>query len=511
MLWNSISDHTLAVLNSDRLRNVERQRRHDATKRYLLMKGALGDLVRDELAAVFHDQEQAKRVALTKDSSINVFRYVIEEIYDYQGAKRAFRVGEQRDEVYDRIVSDIVHFDLWMGEAVRWLGACKDILWQVLPGLPREDGTVAPPRMRIFLPHEVTVLEDPEDPARPLEVRYDTLDADGEVATVVWSAAEHYVITPKGFIRPPKGASETRNPYGRLPFFAMHAGLRSDGFWDPEEDQDLVDFALEYLADWASVRYTRHQQSYKLLVRTGTDDKTEPFAHIGPGVELQLAEGEEVETLDMSADPTPSIASLKAQLSQALASRGLNPERLGMNPGQAPPSGLARFLERQELIERRRKIMPAIEEGEYELAELYRWAWNFNRPPAEQIDPDAAFEVELLEETVVMSPTEEIEHRKAQLDVYERERKLGLKSEVEIIAEDRGISVEEALKLVPSLKRKPEILGYHIETGVVTVNDVRASLGLDPDDGEDGKLTIPELRAKYPERFAGAGGGGAQE
>ena len=105
---------------------------------------------------------------------------------------------------------------------------------------------------------------------------------------------------------------------------------------------------------------------------------------------------------------------------------------------------------------------------------------------------------------MVLSPMEQVEVRKAQLDVIQRERELGLRTPAEQIAEERGISIEQAEELLKSLRAKPEIFAYHIENGIVTRNQVLESMGFPRTDNPDDDLTLPELRAKYPERYGAA-------
>jgi hypothetical protein len=500
LLWSSTSDAALAALNTERQRSQERMRRDRFARRAKLLGGDYLDLVKDELLTVFKKPDVAAHVAVLSDTSVNVFRYVTEETFHYRGAKRAFKVGTSEDPVYRRISDRVEDFDLRMGEVALALGALNDCVIQVLPGIVRDDNTVDKPFVRLFLPHELTVLPDPYDPSKPAEVRYEQYDAKGDKHTVVWNAREHYLLGERGVQRAP-GMEGLDNPYGRVPFVAVHAGARSDWFWDEDTGQDRYQFTLQWLADWADVRFTMHQQGgYRQVVITGADQTDEEPQYTGPGSVWLLSNGKQVTTLDMTADISQRVDALKTKLAAHLASHGLNPERLGMNPGQAPPSGLARYLERQELLERRKTVKPFLEAAEWDFAELYRFMWNWNQP--EQISEKAEFDAELIEETVVLSPLEQADLRNRQLMNYQKERELGLATKLEQVAKDRSIPLEVAASISSDTPAKPEIFAYDQENGVVTVDEIRASKNLGPHPNREiGSRTVPELKALHPEWF----------
>lgn len=503
MLFDSTSDKLIALMRKDREDGEERARIQRFARRYRLQTDDYLDLVIDELRRVFKDPAQAQHVALLGDVSLNVFKQVVEEIYRFTGAKRAFVTGEDADPVYDRITREIVDFDLVMGEVSQAIGGMNDCLVRILPARVENGAAVGTPSIRVFLPHEVTVVESHDDPSVAEAVMYEQQLAGRDSELIVWTATEHYALDKHGNKLVPAGATSIVNELGRLPFVAVHRGLRPDCFWDSSSGEDLVQFTLQHNAGWSSVRFLMHQQSFRQLVITGASDDAPEVGAIGPGTTIQVESGVEVEVLDLNTDPRGQTETLYAMLAQKLASYGFNVEDFRQNPGQAPPSGLARYLSRQRILERRRRIRPFLTEAEYGIAELYRWAWNWNQP--EKISESAVFRVELIEETVVMSPMEQVEVRKAQLDVIQRERELGLRTAVEQISADRGVTPEAAEEIAKTLRAKPEIFGYHIENGMVTRNQVLESLGFGKTDNPDDDLTLPELRAKYPERYQTSG------
>lgn len=432
------SDRIIREQNAEWLGQEEARRIERFTERFKLVSGQGEDLVRDALKKVFTKQEVARRIGIFPNLSINLFRYVTRELFAYQGATRAFRTSSGEDETYARLQKDEVPFDFWMREIAYGLGDYNDCLLQILHGpVDPATGTAGLPRLRLFLPHECSVVADPADASKPMEVRYASLDEDGARYVTVWTALEHYEVHGKTRM-PVPGAGDERNPYGRLPFVAIHAGVRGDHFWDENTGQDRFDFALHLLALLSAVDYLMVQYSYKLLVRSELRGKVDPFEYVGPGAELQLISGEKLDIHDLQADPSRLMLVLEKQVSQHLAEYGLDAEDIGLNPGQTPTSGVARALKRQRLIDRRKSVLPFLEEAEYSIAELYRWMWNFNHQD-EAIDEAATFDVEIHDEPIVESPREQADARNAQLDVLEKERRLGLRSRLEQLAIDRGL------------------------------------------------------------------------
>lgn len=497
MLFQDATQQALAMLKGGLLDAEEASRRARAAVRHQLLEGDIHDLVADRLRQVFASRDEANRVAVFGDATCNVFRFLVDEIAVYSGATRAFVREGQRDPVYAKIEEEEESFDLIMQDVARTAFAMRDGLIQVLP---RPEG--GRPKVRVFRPHECTVIWDEWDPAIPRAVFYEHRTQEGEEITIVWTETEHYIVHG-GKIGPAPGAKDISNPLGRLPFTAFHSGLRADRFWDGVHGEETVQFTLDYLAGWAAMRWLAHLQSHQQIYVTGVDEGWRPPERIGPATIWKLTgnPNARLDTLTLQGDISALKEMLREALAEHIASLGLNGDTIGQNPGQAPASGLALYLDRHRVIERRRQMHPMLIEAEYALAELYRWAWNLSNP-REQIDSAAVFEVELREETVILSPLEEQQARKTRLEVMRIERELGLKTVLEQVMEDRGISEEEARNLLPHLTARPEIFAYDQENAIVTIDEIRASKGLPAHpDREIGGLTVPQLRAKYPEWF----------
>ena len=493
-----------ATLSSSR--SAEETRKRRALERWLLMHDDYEELVREHLASIFHDDEQRKRVVLQSDTSLNVFKEVVEEIYTYAGAERAFvlegevdkatqRPAEVEDPVYRELLEE-AGIPLLMGEVSLGLGAARDLLVRIEPDDVCDENPLGLPTTRIYWPHEVSVRSHPKYPGIAGEVRYTIEREDGSLADVVWTKEHHYIEGPDGEPQRVDGAEGMGNPYGRLPFVSLHIGARPDRFWDPHTGEDLKVFTLDYNAGWASVKHLMHQQSFIQLIVKGLE-QGQTIGASGPGVVHSLGENVSLTTIDMQADPRGPIDALVKRCVQKLRSYGINAERLLGNPGQAPPSGIARLLERAEVQKFQRAVRPYIVRAERAVSEAWRWAYNFNHPRV--VNPKARFRVRVLDEPIIESPSEVEDLRTKRLANVKAELALGARTEAEAVAELRGVSLEAATTFIAHRKlaaQKPEVFAYDQENGVLTLDEIRAAKGLPPHPNPElGKLTVPEFKA----------------
>ena len=298
----------------------------------------------------------------------------------------------------------------------------------------------------------------------------------------------------------------------------MHRDRRTDSFWDLDVHKDLYLFTKQWLAGLSGVNNTVHNQSFVQLLISGVRKGWPPPEKAGPGsiwiVDAEFSTNDtKIEAVDLQVNPAPLMAKFRDQLALKLPSYGLAADRFIPNPGQAPPSGLARFFERQNLIERRRKHHGTWERAERKLADLFRVMWNWNRPPAEQIARDARFDVEILEETIVLSPTEEAELEAKQLANAKTALALGLKTEAELVAAYRKVTLAEAERFVTERKTspRPEIFAYDQDNALATIDELRAAKGMGPHPRREiGMLTVPEFKAELEARKLAAAAGASK-
>lgn len=436
-----------AALDKLRVSNAERARIRRFEERYRIYCDDYQDLITAEVKRVFVNQERATRVAILGDATINPLRRVIEETYAYPGAARRF---ERADGSADPVFADETlqeDLDVLHGEGSACLGGFNDAVYQCLPARDGADGRpLGLPMMRLFYPHEVTVTADEYEPGKIAEVRYLHIRPNGEEVVIGWSADEHWLEGANGSRHPAPGATTTANPYGWLPFVAAHDGRRDSAFWDEMSGEGLVAFTLQHGRDWASFNFKQQQQSYLQLHVDGVASDWPGFSDIGVGSLLTTSGNVKINVLDLQADLDGDLAKLKTQLMLAFKSYGLDADRY-FNPGQTPSSGISRRIEREDLLERRKRIRPFLKKAEREFAELYRRAYNWNGRKV-KIDESAVFRLCLNEEPVVQSPDEIQATEKGRLENLKTVLDMGLRTEAEVVAEYRGISAQDAEEFI---------------------------------------------------------------
>ena len=455
MLFASTSDVAIKAESIERAQRSDQARRSRFARRHMLLCGDSVEAVRAEVRRMFRNAENAAKVSILADTSASPFRYIVDEIARYPGARRGFYdEAGVLDPEYVRIARDDVSFDLLMQEVTTSLFAMNDCVLHVLPGrvdadraAEGEDHVVESPMVRIFRPHELTVIPAHDDPTEIVAVLYDVLDATGGRCVVVWTRSLHYMLKGGRMMVVP-GMDDVVNPYGILPFAGLHNGLRADSFWDDVTGEDLVNADVGYKAGWSALKHARHYSGFPQPVISGIreGDKFEPPTTLDPASLWQLPDGATATTLSLNADLTAQSNTLKIEMGQTVAMYGLLVEDVLGNAGQAPPSGLARYVKRQPLVERRDRMRPFLEEAEHELARLFRWAWNWNHDA--KISEAAQFRVEFLPEAPVLSPIEAEELRSKKIARYQAEISLGLRTLDEVMAEDRAVTVDEARAIV---------------------------------------------------------------
>lgn len=209
MLFKSESDQAIRKLNLDKAIEGDKLRKKRMADRWSILSGDYEHLVRAEIARTFGN----KQILTVPDVTLNTFKVICEEIFRHPGAHRAFLVGDDAEDPTYAALLERMSVQRVMARATVIAGATNDCLIRTLPGA----APGAPPSLRIFAPHEVTVIADRDDPGSPAVVTYEVEDPLDGIWQVVWTPTEHYRVSEKGKILPVPGATDTRNPLGFVP------------------------------------------------------------------------------------------------------------------------------------------------------------------------------------------------------------------------------------------------------------------------------------------------------
>ena len=298
------------------------------------------------------------------------------------------------------------------------------------------------------------------------------------------------------------------NPFGgKLPVFIARLGNPLPGDWASPLPLDLWSAQVNISVCMSGIDHVVRNNSHGIKTLTGTTAERAQAMEFGPDVLLGLADDQTLEIKSPTTNITHYLASTNRFIDYLRLAYGLRPESF-------TGSAVTALAKRLELVERdafQQDMARALTEAEQSLARAATIAlsWNFGAQTQPLETPIVSIEFAKMQ-----LPVDELHHAQAQRMEYVD----GVSSPIQTIAANKGISVEQAeqvlLSNVEEYKRvraladdtgmgeapadgeatttdegdeDAQIFKYHIDSGVVTVNEVRAALGLGPVAG-GGKL-----------------------
>lgn len=304
-----------------------------------------------------------------------------------------------------------------------------------------------------YTPDEFRVFLDEEKQPRTL-IYVDTMM--GEKVYRVWNADILRTLNVKG-----KVIGELTHSYGRLPFVFLRLGENKNfyegGLFEIVEEnikanEDEFDANL-------SRRY--HAHPIGLAINMGAD-----VTSISPGKfiykdNVRAGEGQDVEPIMQYVSPDGRYVELKEfaemRLQSAMRNEGV-PASVLTNQSGVPLSGIARVIERSDLIEERYTDIERLRGFERDLAELVVLVSNTDAQTAMSLKE---FSVDYAEEQVLLDPDVEYEFDKKKmqdgvLDPLEFVRKWG--------GIDRQMGTNDVIKMIQERKQLLKELGYGQQT-----------------------------------------------
>ena len=258
----------------------------------------------------------------------------ISQVYSF-GVEREFD-NEAHAELYEALRVDKV-----MAQANTYLNAFNDILVQV-----SYDDEKQQPKLMLRLPHR-TEVDYQNGEMHSVSYFVDYLD-DNIERWAYWSTDEHYYIMKgKGgeqTVVAINGNEEKVNPFGRLPFVAMHNGWRDESFFDAYTGDDMVNSTIEICVHLTFLNHIIKTQSFKQLVGSG-DNITGLTGQLSDPLSVLTLSGQntELSVLDMQSN-YEQLHKVIQELGNNLAvSYGVSPNQFRMT--SAPSSGFALQME----------------------------------------------------------------------------------------------------------------------------------------------------------------------
>ena len=365
-----------------------------------------------------------KQVDLTN----NIFKTITEKI------SRVYTSGINRDFGDDETLTDLysrARVTKYMKQANIYLNAFNDVLLQV-----SWDEDTQLPIFNFRLPHRTRVELDNKDNIESVEY-FVSYDKEVGEKWAFWSDTEHYynIYTKEGAVikEAIEGNEQMVNPYGVLPFLVMQKGFRDGEFFDAYSGDDLVNITLDNAIYNTFKNYLIKWQSFKQLVVTGTNVGQIDGQLLDPASAL-TAEGEDtnISLLDLQANLTQLVETIEASSTTVAVNYNISPSQFRMS-GQVS-SGFALQMENKaldEFTQDQQKDFIVYEKKLLELIVLIGNIHGANIPDTQEVD-------------ITFNDIRYSESMNDTLASYEKSIQLALKSPIEIIADMRGITWEDA-------------------------------------------------------------------
>ena len=329
--------------------------------------------------------------------------------------------------------------------------------------------------MWLITPDITRVMQRSDAPHKAGAVMYslwamaDSMFTASKQEWAVWTQDEHFIVDDDGkFVRTPEGNEEGLNPYGLLPLKKISARRPPSGEFWPVGARDMLSITRAVNIALVSMEHAIINSGFTQLYAINFDSNT--LGQRGPDNTIaahNVKEGEvrpELGALNLTAQLDQQREAVEFLMQQAAILRGIPPSEFRISG--APESGIARFLDKLPLVERRKLD---IAKWRRDLRGLFRivkavWAVERQRPEVE-VPPE--FNRDFSEGSELMVDFAEIEFPESQIekiDRWKREIELGVTSPVDIIMQiNPDMDRDQAkMKLLEVAQDKQEFRGAGI-------------------------------------------------
>lgn len=345
-----------------------------------------------------------------------------------------------------------------------------------------------------------------------------------------WSPEHNVIVDGKGRVTQREGEPYTYDD-GTPCVPVVSFGAESDdvgGYWLPPREDWLETQRGVNVGESALMHLSRMAGFGQWIIRR-TDQNSDPFPAqtvIGPDELPEVPFGWDMSNTPVNADFAGLRAVAVEHLKQVTSLNDLPPGSV-MAEARAVPSGVALQIERAPLMETREDRASVYAATVARLLEVMRVVHNTHCAAGDEVGEGWPRWT-----PGDVSPPSDPE---AQRRLDEADIRMGVSSPVRVLMRDHGMDRDAARLLLQEIREDgvpvgrpgntPASMGnaagagaasvaalmgakkdvtffqYELEGGVVTLNEARANKGLPPL-AQDGDLTLPQYRAKYPAIFA---------
>lgn len=393
------------------------------------------------------------------DISKNPFRDICKELAVlYKEPPIRNTPGTDDAEKYKKLLvgSD---FDLFWAQVDEALEVYNDVI--VYPVVVKRNGQQVI-KHRWAAGNVVSVLLDEDDPT--LAYAYLLIDAYSDIKCnqrtryILWTADWHAMYDDDGK-RLDVGDNPGVNPYApEMMFIPIHRYPSDDCFWNQMPGEDLINLTLNIGKLRTFTNYEWKMSSFKQLAVTGQMIDSDKVQLRDPCSTLYFETDGTLHVIDWTSNFTMRREYIEADIMQAAAARGINPER--MKRGGNYQTGAAAQLADRGLLERRQAKAPifqAAEQAYYRKVCLLAKHHGFDVQP----NPDAILDVQHAPLSYPGDP-------KAELEYSALATRLGVESPLDVIRRQHpSWSVEQCKQhLEDNLKVAAEIMAWRARTNI---------------------------------------------
>lgn len=363
------------------------------------------------------------------DLTNNIYKTIVDKI------SRVYSFGIDRGFEDDALTSlyKKARVNKYMKQANKYVNAFNDVVLQV-----SWDEVKEIPRFNFRLPHRTKVVLDENDSIVEIEYFIEHVKDKGE-KWAYWSASEHYYKYYKNNTSSQEavaGNEKMINPYGVLPFVVMQKGFRDGYFFDEFSGDDLINITIDNAIYNTFKNYLIKWQSFKQLVVTGTNIGQIAGQMLDPSTALTVNGTEtNVDLLDLQANLEQLVNTLETASNTVAINYNISPNQFRLT-GQVS-SGFALQMENKALDEFTAEQQSDFIHYEKELLSII-------------VKIGSAHGVKMVEEQDVDISFGDIRYSESiteTLNAYSKSIELALSNPVEIIANERDITEEEAEKI----------------------------------------------------------------
>lgn len=394
----------------------DKARRAEASLRAKLLRDDGADLVRASLRTLFRDAEARRRMEAFADltDSQGLTRRIVGEMARpvYCQAPTRKITPDSAQDSFSALVKE-TRLNARMALALEAMLNAADaaIMDRYVPRLGRIVTSV-------LEAHEFTVIPHPDDPTIAVAYIYDKIGPNGKTWHVFVDDSLRFQIDDEGRVVPFEvgGESLIKSPAPFLPFTPLHFGERSSSFFEPMKCKAISrgDLQCRFL-NLLALRKLKAQGFSQRWLR-GDVTKLAKEQVLDPETAVYLGDDGEAGTFGDVGDARNYLDLLSAVKADVAANCGISRARLNQDAAQAS-SDVGLLEVRAELV----RIMTEVEDAHFEVLKAVS-----AEHPQYALPADATMSIDFGEWELRTD-------RKAELEVFATEEKLGATSVVDLI------------------------------------------------------------------------------